>query len=213
MPELNIALLSAYLISILTLLLTPGPVVMLVTGTAAVAGYRKAFMTTFGTNLASLVLIAVAVLMLSGVVALDGGYLSLLGIAGSLFIGWGALRTLADLRRNRVSGRKGQPLMVGGFARGFITGVANPKDILFFVSFFPQFIGISDRFSISVVTLSLVWILCDFAVMAGYIIAVKRFLPVAQSDRFSAGAALVLLVIAACGIVWNWAGVKAFILG
>lgn len=209
MQSLNIALLSAYILSILTLLVTPGPVVMLVTGTAAVSGYGKAFLTTLGTNLASLVLIAVAVMMLSGVVTLNPGYLALLGLAGSLFIGWGALQTLYHLRQTTAVHT--EPVPTGGFKRGFITGVANPKDILFFVSFFPQFISISRDFTTSIVTLSLVWILFDFVVMAGYILAVKRFLPVTQSRRFTAGSALVLVVIAAGGILWNLDGLSAFI--
>lgn len=211
MPALNIALLSAYMLSILVLLVTPGPVVMLITGTAATSGYGKAFLTTVGTNLASLVLILLAVLMLSGVVTLNTGYLSLLGLAGSLYIGWGAVQTLIGLRQASTVGAEGTNLISGGFARGFITGVANPKDILFFVSFFPQFIGISRDFSTSIITLSLVWILFDFAVMAGYILAVKRFLPVTMSRGFAAGSALVLMLIAAGGVLWNLRGIRAFI--
>jgi hypothetical protein len=48
--------------------------------------------------------------------------------------------------------------------------------------------------------------LFDFAVMAGYIAAIKRFLPVTQSRRFAACAALFLLLLAVCGIVWNLTG-------
>jgi threonine/homoserine/homoserine lactone efflux protein len=58
-----------------------------------------------------------------------------------------------------------------------------------FVSFFPQFIAISRDFTTSITTLCLLWILFDFAVMAGYIVAIKRFLPVTQSRRFAACAA------------------------
>lgn len=210
MQTLNVALLSVYVLSVLTLLITPGPVVMLVTGTAAVSGYRRAFLTTLGTNLASLVLIAIAVMMLSGVVTMNAGYLSLLGIAGSLFIGWGALQTLFHLRQAATVAQTA-PVTLGGFRRGFITGVANPKDILFFVSFFPQFINVSRDFTTSIVTLSLVWILFDFVVMAGYILVVKRFLPVAQSRRFTAGSALILLMIAAGGIFWNLDGARALL--
>lgn len=210
MHTLNVALLSAYMLAILALLVTPGPVVMLVTGTAAMSGYSRAFLTTLGTNLASLVLIAVAVMMLSGVVTLNAGYLSALGLAGSMFIGWGAAQTLWHIRQPT---ERGQPegAMAGGFRRGFVTGVANPKDILFFVSFFPQFIAVSPDFTTSIVTLSLIWILFDFVVLTSYIVVVKRFLPVTHSRRFTAGSALVLLLIAAGGIVWNFAGVKALI--
>ena len=76
MAELNLALLSAYVIAVLFLLLTPGPVVLLVTGTAARVGYTRAFLTLLGTNLASLVLITLAVLAIAGAVSLNKGYLA-----------------------------------------------------------------------------------------------------------------------------------------
>lgn len=67
---MNFTLLAAYSLSVVTLLLTPGPVVALITTTAAQHGYRRAFLTLIGTNGASLVLIALAALMLAGVVSI-----------------------------------------------------------------------------------------------------------------------------------------------
>ena len=88
---MNLTLLAAYMLAVLLLLATPGPVVALVTGTAAREGSRRAFITVIGTNAASLVLIVLATLMLLGVVALSPVMLSLLGMAGSLYIGWSAI--------------------------------------------------------------------------------------------------------------------------
>ncbi|KAE9771095.1 LysE family translocator, partial [Escherichia coli] len=52
---MNFTLLAAYSLSVVTLLLTPGPVVALITTTASQHGYRRAFLTLIGTNGASLV--------------------------------------------------------------------------------------------------------------------------------------------------------------
>jgi threonine/homoserine/homoserine lactone efflux protein len=93
----------------------------------------------------------------------------------------------------------GKTVQAGGFMRGFFTGISNPKDILFFVSFFPQFIAISRDFTTSITTLCLLWIVFDFAVMAGYIVAIKRFLPVTQSRRFAACGALFIAI----GRLWD----------
>lgn len=78
---MNMTLLVAYILSVMMLLLTPGPVVALITGTAARYGYRNAFATAAGTNGASLVLIALATLMLKGVVSVSPLWLSLLVVA------------------------------------------------------------------------------------------------------------------------------------
>ena len=91
---MNMALLAAYMLAVLLLLATPGPVVALVMGTAAREGSRRAFMTVLGTNSASLMLMVLAALMLLGVVALSPVMLSLLGVLGSLYIGWSAVSSL-----------------------------------------------------------------------------------------------------------------------
>lgn len=91
---MNFTLLAAYSLSVVTLLLTPGPVVALITTTAAQHGYRRAFLTLIGTNGASLVLIALAALMLAGVVSISAIWLGVLGLVGSLYIGVMAINGL-----------------------------------------------------------------------------------------------------------------------
>lgn len=213
MQSLNFALLSAYILSVLLLLLTPGPVVMLITGTAVRAGYKQAFLTTLGTNLASMVLMSFAVLTISGVVSLNRSYLSLLGVAGSLFIGWGALQTLRELPRVNSPATHRGSAFAGGVRRGFFIGVANPKDIVFFVAFFPQFIAVSNDFVFSITLLCVLWIFFDFAVMIGYIVAITRFLPLTQGRCFCAGSALFLLLVALCGVAWNVRDATAILAG
>lgn len=200
---INLTLLSAYSLSVLLLLVTPGPVVALVTGTAARHGARKAFVTVIGTNSASLVLIILAALMLAGVVSISGLFLSLLGIAGSLYIGYGALISLragnpqANAQENTVAAGD------GGVIRGFITGISNPKDILFFVAFFPQFIAVTQNFAASIMTLTVVWIIFDFAVLSLYILLINNWLSPHHSRRIGLASSLFLLVISLSGLVYN----------
>ena len=195
---MNFPLLTAYILAVLLLLATPGPVVALITATAARDGRRRAFATLVGTNSASLVLMLLAMLMLLGVVALSPIYLSLLGIAGSLYIGWSALGGLVNQAPSceTVNHR-------GGLIKGFLTGIANPKDILFFVALFPQFIAVTDDFTLSMVTLSLVWTVLDVLVLSLYILAVTRWLPGRHHRRLERLSSLILLAIAAVGLFYN----------
>ena len=57
MSELNLSLVFLFALSVITLLITPGPVTLLVARAGLVGGMRHAFATICGTNLASLVLI------------------------------------------------------------------------------------------------------------------------------------------------------------
>ncbi|WP_261641467.1 LysE family translocator [Erwinia mallotivora] len=200
---MNITLLGAYILSVMMLLLTPGPVVALITGTAARYGYRSAFATAVGTNGASLVLIALATLTLKGVVSLSPVWLWLTGVAGSLYIGYTALQSL--LSRPAQDGPTVKPAINhrGGFFRGFMTGIANPKDILFFVSFFPQFIAVTRDFSTSIMTLCVVWIFFDFAILTLYILTVKRWMPSRHGRIIELTSSLFLLGVALCGVIYN----------
>ena len=196
---MNIPLLLAYMLAILLLLLTPGPVVALVTGTAARHGYRRAFVTVLGTNEASLLLIALAALMLTGLVALTPLSLQIAGLVGSLFIGVIAWRGLAAAAHASCT----QPAAQGGWWKGFMVGISNPKDILFFAALFPQFIAITPHLSSSLITLALVWMAFDFAVLAFYIVSVKRWLPGAQQQRLERLSMVILLLIALAGALYN----------
>lgn len=197
-------LLCAYMLAIIMLLLTPGPVVALITGTAARYGYRNAFATAVGTNGASLVLIALATLMLKGVVSISPLWLSLLGLAGSVYIGYTALQSIFSLPRNSAAtGLRSAQTSRGGFTRGFITGLSNPKDILFFVSFFPQFIAVTRDFSTSVLTLCVVWIAFDFAILTLYILTVRKWMPTMHARKIEMISSIFLLVVACCGLIYN----------
>lgn len=49
----------------------------------------------------------------------------------------------------------------GGFKKGLLMGLSNPKDIIF-VSFFPQFIGVCANVNI---ILRVMWVMLDFVVL------------------------------------------------
>ncbi|MCX8957995.1 LysE family translocator [Erwinia psidii] len=200
---MNLTLLGAYILSVMMLLLTPGPVVALITGTAARYGYRSAFATAVGTNGASLVLIALATLTLKGVVSLSPLWLYLTGVAGSLYIGHAALQSLLPAPGKGDAGMKVPASHRGGFLKGFMTGIANPKDILFFIAFFPQFIAVTRDFSTSIMTLCVVWIFFDFAILTLYILTVKRWMPSRYGKTIELISSLVLLGIALGGVIYN----------
>ena len=196
-------LMRTYTLSVMMLRLTPGPVVALITGTAARYGYRSAFATAIGTNGASLILIAVATLMLRGVISLSPVWLSFLGLAGCVYIGFTALQSLFSKPGAGTKDTGTDTQRRGSFLRGFVTGLSNPKDILFFVSFFPQFIAVTRDFTTSVMTLCLVWVIFDFAILTLYILTVKKWMPARHGRKIEMISSLFLLAVAGCGIVYN----------
>ncbi|WP_175768709.1 LysE family translocator [Burkholderia cenocepacia] len=213
---LHYPLLFAYLAAIVLLIATPGPVVMLVTGTVARRGFRQGVLTAVGANAASLVLIAGAMLMVFGVVMVSARLLAGLHVAGCLFIAVLAIRTLlGEWRAGRERSGDGtaagepasQPRGLPGVVRGFLVGIANPKDLLFFVAFFPQFVGITPDSRVSLVILAALWVVVDFTIMTGYMAAINHPAIHRKQRWIVASSALALLAIALAGLGGTIAGV------
>lgn len=195
---MDYSLLMAYCLTVLALIATPGPVVLLVTGAAAREGYSSAVRTMIGGNLASLVLLAIAAAMLTGLVALNPRALMLLAVVGSLYIirlAIGMLREDADMQL--VAKKR------SGVMAGFATALSNPKDILFFAAFFPQFIHVTDTLGFSLGLLTAVWVIIDLSVLSLYILAIRRWLTARYAKRLTMVSALFLLLLALYGLGYN----------
>ncbi len=147
---MNSSLLLIYVFSVLALIVTPGPVVALIINTSLQSGSRCALLTAAGTNLASLMLALVAVLILSGSFSVSPGVLSAISFLGCLFILYLAVQGLRYPPGQVPQARRAR----SGISTGFVVGISNPKDIIFFVAFFPQFIHVADSFSASVAWLT-----------------------------------------------------------
>lgn len=182
---MNFTLLSIYLMSIILIIATPGPVVAFVLNSSARGGFKHALLSIIGTNWASLVLIATATLMIMGIITVNHSLLSWISLAGCVFLAWIAIDGLrSELRKNDNTGVdstyteiSSKSVGVKRILHGFLVGISNPKDIIFFIAFFPQFINITSHVKISLSVLAVLWIICDFLILLSYalIMKTKRF--------------------------------------
>ncbi|MFJ4345679.1 LysE family translocator [Pseudomonas sp. NPDC089401] len=202
---MNTALTLTYALTVLLLIATPGPVVALIVNTAAASGSRKAMFTAVGTNWASLVLIGAAAWVILTSAAIDRTWLSAMSLLGCLFIGYIAVGTLREHLQPAAGETQAQAPKAGrgGLWQGFMVGISNPKDIIFFIAFFPQFIQVTESFGKSMVVLSLLWVLIDFAVLSLYIFAIGRITSQRSNRLISLASGVALLLIAGGGLAYN----------
>lgn len=202
--DLNLSLLLAYALSVLMLVATPGPVVALIVNTSMNAGPRQAVLTALGTNAASLLLALLAVLMLTTGLALDPRLIGWVSLLGCCFIGWLGVQGLREVfgpapvkaAPRTDQGRQGRQ----GLASGFLVGIGNPKDIVFFASFFPQFIQVTRSLQHSALLLTLVWVLVDFAVLGAYILVARQGFSLKYKRLVTGISSLALLLVALLGL-------------
>ncbi len=141
MPSLQT--IALFMVSALALNITPGPSVLFLLSRCMREGRRAAVVSAFGLATASLVQGIGAALGLSALFIYSplafavmkycgAGYLIYLGIRSLLSGG------LADLTDDNANLRR--PSLASAYLQGFLTDLLNPKLIIFFFSFLPQFV-------------------------------------------------------------------------
>lgn len=198
---MNFAEYFLYMVAVVIMIATPGPVMLLVASAGLKGGYKKALQTIFGTNLASLVLILLSVLILKGMLNINEQWLNLIKIFGCLYIayiGFGILKEVFD----KASMDADVPLQAvnGGFKQGFLVGISNPKDIIFFASFFPQFVNITPDMNLSLTMLTLTWIVLDFATLSVVYLSFQKLSKSRLYSKLLAACGVVLILVAVYGI-------------
>jgi len=133
-----------YLFVITTLLisLTPGADTVLVTKNTLVQGKGVGFKTAGGICAGITVHIAIAVLGLSAIIAKSVLLFAIIKYAGAAFLILMGIFTLFSKKRNFTSDTSTSDKATKGsyFLQGMFSNVLNPKAIIFFMSFLPQFI-------------------------------------------------------------------------
>lgn len=180
-----------YIISVVVMIATPGPVMILVASAGLKGGYRKALATIFGTNFASLVLIALSILILKGMLSVDERVFFIIKILGCGYIAYLGVEILREAFKYRENTIQSLKPIEGGFQKGFLVGISNPKDIIFFSSFFPQFTGIYPELNVSLSILVVAWIILDFMTLSVVYLLFNRL---SQSQHY-------FKVLGLCGLI------------
>src|SRR2546423_5684688 len=143
LPDLNVLL--AYTAAAVILVITPGPDMTLFLGQTLTGGRARGIAAYLGASAGLVVHTMLAAFGLSALLAHSATAFGVLKIAGVAYLLWlavGALRHGSALTLASGS-RTGQPL-----GRVFLIGVGinllNPKIIMFFLTFLPQFVSASD---------------------------------------------------------------------
>jgi homoserine/homoserine lactone efflux protein len=130
----------AFVLACVVLIVIPGPNVALIVANSVAHGARFGLLTVAGTSSAVVVQLSLTVLGASAVLnflAASFDWLRWLGVVYLVWLGIAAWRAPAvDLAQVRPQARSAQRILV----RGFLVGLTNPKTLLFYGAFLPQFI-------------------------------------------------------------------------
>jgi len=175
LPSIDLYL-SFILISI-GLILLPGPNVLLVISTSLAHGSLRGLQTIAGSMLAMALQLALAVLLTHSLaVHLSEVFtwIQWLGAAWLLWLGQAQLRQAWKLRGVMGLHLPQQTSAQGCFGRGFVISLTNPKTILFFGAFLPQFVSPDGAAGAQLLSLSLTFLLLAMLFDSGYALAAGK---------------------------------------
>jgi threonine/homoserine/homoserine lactone efflux protein len=136
------ATLAAYSIACVVLFITPGPDMSLFLARTIAGGRRLGFASVMGANLGCCLHTLAAALGLSALLAASAAAFTALKIVGALYLLWLAYDTLRNGSALNVRPDKAAPASVSKtFVAGVLVNITNPKVVLFFITFLPQFIS------------------------------------------------------------------------
>lgn len=139
------ATMLAYTLACFVLFITPGPDMSLWLAKTVQGGPKAGIASMLGTSLGCLIHTFAAAWGLSALIAASTSAFTAVKIIGALYLGWLAFDAIRNGSSLHIApeAEGGQPL-----ARIFWTGVGinltNPKVVLFFLTFLPQFIHAGD---------------------------------------------------------------------
>jgi threonine/homoserine/homoserine lactone efflux protein len=134
--------LLAFVLASLLFIQVPGPSLLFTIGRALSVGRREALLSVVGNALGLLVQVLLVALGLGAVVAASATAYTVVKLVGAAWVVWlgiQAVRHRKDARMALATG--GRPPERPGAAvwTGMVVGLSNPKTIVFFVAFLPQF--------------------------------------------------------------------------
>ena len=130
-----------FALAVLALLVTPGPNMMFVLTSGAAHGWRGGLAAALGIGAVDLVFTLLCATGLAGLLVADPAAFDAIRWAGAiylLYLAYGCVRTALRSDDGAVVSKRREQGSV--FLRGLGSNIANPKAILFFLVFIPQFI-------------------------------------------------------------------------
>ncbi|MBV8617405.1 MAG: LysE family translocator [Curvibacter sp.] len=176
-----------YLAAVALLVLTPGPTMLMCMTNSLQHGPRHALASVAGSVTAVLGVMLLSALGLGALLAASETAFLILKSVGAAYLIWLGIRTVrsrATVFDAMEAGRSDQPRPALGrlYGRGFMVGASNPKAILFFTAFFPQFLNPAAAWAPQFALLASTFIGCEFLVLSFAAVGVARLAPALRSS-------------------------------
>lgn len=148
----------AFMLATSALMLIPGPNVALIVANSVAYGSRYGLVTVLGTSSAMVIQLGLTVFGMASVldmVAAWFGWIRWVGVAYILYLGLKQWRAVpVDLARTPAEPKSARSI----YTRGFFVSLTNPKTLVFYGAFLPQFVTLDSRATSQLALLSVTFV-------------------------------------------------------
>jgi threonine/homoserine/homoserine lactone efflux protein len=145
---------AAFLVACVVIVVVPGPTVTLIVANSLRHGTRAGVLNMLGTQVGEAIIITIAGIGLTSFIEAMGHWFDWLRFAGAaylIWLGWKMIRSTGEA----PDGSPAQSPSGGFAAQGCLVALSNPKTLLFFGAFFPQFIDPSRDYVLQIAVMGL----------------------------------------------------------
>ena len=175
----------AFVIASSVLTLIPGPCVLLVVSQALTRGMSSALMCILGDIVGSVALMILSLVGVGAILAASATLFTIFKWMGVLYMAYLGCSQILAARKRTSQGESEAKLHLGmgSFKAGFFASLLNPKAVIFYMAFLPQFMNPKTsallQFSILITTTAIV----IGIILAGYALIASRAREAFQSHK------------------------------
>lgn len=170
---MSISLIAGFALASFLIVIVPGPTVTVIVANSLRDGYRAGLMNVAGTQAGLLIMLLIVALGLETVISVMAHAFFWLKLAGAAYLIWLGITLLrSDGDIGSVS-RQNRPKS-GYFWQGFFVIWSNPKALLFYGAFIPQFVDPQQNAFWQAIVLGLIFMLVATVFDSLYALAASR---------------------------------------
>jgi homoserine/homoserine lactone efflux protein len=170
----------AYVLACVVLVIVPGPTVTLIVANSMRYGTRAGMINIAGTQLGLALMIGLVVIGLASLIETVEWWFDWVRLAGACYLIWLGVKFL------RAPDALAEPARTprgGFFLQGFLVLVSNPKALLLFGAFIPQFVDPKGDYVGQVLLLGVTAMVVAFVFDSGYAVLTGRATALLARDR------------------------------
>ncbi|WP_422137651.1 LysE family translocator [Endozoicomonas sp. ALC020] len=201
-----------YVVSIFVVILIPGPLSLYMVSNSINYGVIRSYPAFLGGTLASSLYLVISATGLGAILTASENMFLILKLMGALYLVYLGVNTIrksmADTTSKRLNDCSLQfPGFSNLFKKAFLLGASNPKDIIFFMAFLPQFINRDQDLVQQILIIVMTWVVVDLVCKLLYGLLSKSVKPMLSTKKSmllferSTGGLYVLAGIAAVLVV------------